>query len=373
MTELELYDATDLPWITLVVDHVMSCIGQPWRVLREHLEHAPISAARVSAILAAMRRVMEGRGQRSKIAREIRAAVLGHPALDEAARTARLAHAGEELGIDPAEIESLLWIDLAEERPVVLPDGRPDAPRLAAFANVDRVQRALRRARHVRIRAWGNPLPLVRMAARCGLLVHVSSDEAGAAIGSTLGRTGACTVVDIVGPLALFHQTNVYGRAIGAIVPHLAGLERFLVEIDADLGYGLSTLRVSSPALLPPPAQDTGTSIAARIARALERAGVPVERDPAPIAHGPERLLPDLVFEPVARAATWFVEVVGFATTEYLRAKLARYAAAGIERVVLVVDDTSDGELQAMQHVVTYAPKTTVTDLLAVVAARSAA
>lgn len=365
MTELELYDATDLPWITLVVDHVMSCIGQPWRVLREHLEHAPISAARVSAILAAMRRVMEGRGQRSKIAREIRAAVLGHPALDEAARTARLAHAGEELGIDPAEIESLLWIDLAEERPVVLPDGRPDAPRLAAFANVDRVQRALRRARHVRIRAWGNPLPLVRMAARCGLLVHVSSDDDAV--------TDACTVVDIVGPLALFHQTHVYGRAIGAIVPYLAGLERFLVEIDADLGYGLSTLRVSSPALLPPPAQDTGTSIAARIARALERAGVPVERDPAPIAHGPERLLPDLVFEPVARAATWFVEVVGFATTEYLRAKLARYAAAGIERVVLVVDDTSDGELQAMQHVVTYAPKTTVTDLLAVVAARSAA
>ncbi|MFN0247594.1 MAG: DUF790 family protein [Kofleriaceae bacterium] len=455
-TDIRLYDASDRPWITIVIDHVMSCLGQPYRVLRERLEHAPIRGDRVAAILGAMRRLMDGRAQRTKVARKVRASVLGPPALDDDARAARIAKASDELGIDPAEIESLLWIDLADERPVVLPDGRPDEQRLAAFANVDRIQRALRRARHVRIHVWGDAHPLIRTAARYGLLVRVSSPD-------------EHTILDIVGPLTLFHQTQVYGRSLGGIVPHLAGLARFVVEIDAELGFGSAALRVTSPALLPPVpnTERKKPSIATKIASALDRTrGVLVERDPPPIAHGTDRLFPDLLtdvtdalllerqrdlvaqgrdahddrderdrhaghrdtrdhnkrdrdHEPegrdvedecdlvpdlaallaasmsdeadriesgadarskrereiraelpaakgVDRSRGWFVEVVGFATSEYLNAKLARYEAAGIERVVLVVDDTRDAALATVRRVVGYKARTIVADLLAV-------
>jgi predicted nuclease of restriction endonuclease-like RecB superfamily len=524
-TDIRLYDATDLPWISIVIDHVMACLGQPWRVLRERLDHAPIRGNRVAAILGAMRRMMDGRAQRTKVARKVRATVLGPPALDDTARLARLANASEDLGIDPSEIESLLWIDLADERPVTLPDGRPDEQRLAAYANVDRIQRALRRARHVRVHAWGNAHALIRAAARYGLLVRVSSsactpyDARGdhraselhtrdapdlCASPNALDTRDAPTVIDIVGPLSLFHQTHVYGRSLGAIVPYLSGLERFVVEIDADFGYGTAALRVTSPAMLPPaPNSERGKpSIASKIASALERTrNVLVERDPPPIPHGTDRLFPDLAFEvlgPIGlqkksrlalvvdanddstgdsatnadanereddrelfpdlaallvaqmddeaeriaprlpsrapadrlgdrrlgrsldraprdhraprderppgderaprderpprderaprgdrvprdreivatlpprdtpdRSRCWFVEVVGFATTEYLTAKLARYAAAGIDRVALVVDDTRDASLAEVRRVVAYS-RTIVADLLAI-------
>lgn len=473
-TEVHLYDASDLPWIAIVVDCVMTCLGLPWRVLQERLEHAPIRGPRVAAILGAMRRMMDGRAQRTKIARKVRASVLGHPVLDDAARTERLASAGDELGIDPSEIESLLWIDLADERPVILPDGRPDESRLAAYANVDRIQRALRRAKHVRIHAWGNAHPLIRMASRYGLLVRVSSNastrddvralEVGARLDAS--RRDAHTIIDIVGPLSLFHQTHVYGRALGSVVPLLSGLDRFVVEIDADFGYGIASLRLASPVLLPPAPTERGKpSIATKIANALDRVrDLVVERDPPPIAHGIDRLFPDLAIEvtdPVSppkgtksarssksgrrgaesqresdeeiehaleterpfeddrdlfpdltallasqmsadaeriasdqrdvregtidgsrgnareivaklpvttpdRSRCWFVEVVGFATTEYLTAKLARYAAAGIERVVLVVDDTRAPDLADVRRVIAYRSQTTVVDLLAI-------
>jgi predicted nuclease of restriction endonuclease-like RecB superfamily len=530
--------------------------------------------------------LMDGRAHRAKVARKVRASVLGPPALDDEARAARLAKASDELGVDPSEIESLLWIDLAEERPVTLPDGRPDEQRLAAFANVDRIQRAVRRARHVRIHAWGDAHPLIRTAARYGLLVRVSSPDASTAYATrdapayatrdapayaTRDAPGYATrdasayatrdapayatrdahvtqdatrdahvtqdaspvastytILDIVGPLSLFHQTQVYGRSLAAIVPHLAGLARFVVEIDAEVGFGSAALRVTSPALLPPmPKAERGKpSIATKIASALDRTrGVLVERDPPPIIHGADRLFPDLAIEvtgsivlergraPIEREADndqerdaqvrslderdrddrhateqrdredeesdrhateqqnrahdrepdesdleddrdlvpdlaallamsmsdeadriastgarpkrdhestaagarpkhdleltaagarpkhdleltaagtrpkrdreitatlpavrrldrsrcWFVEVVGFATSEYLAAKLARYEAAGIERVVLVVDDTRDAALATVRRVVAYKGRTIVADLLAII------
>jgi predicted nuclease of restriction endonuclease-like RecB superfamily len=67
------------------------------------------------------------------------------------------------------------------------------------------------------------------------------------------------------------------------------------------------------------------------------------------------------------RSRCWFVEVVGFATTEYLTAKLARYEAAGIKRVLLVVDDTRDASLAEVRRVVPYHSRSIVADLLAII------
>ncbi len=333
-TDIRLYGDTDLPWIATVVDHVVDARGEPWRVLRERLEHSSIRASRVAAILGALRRVLGGRAERGRIARKVRALVLGHPALDDRHRVARLVAAGDVLGIAPTEVDQLMWIDLATERPVTLPDGRPDERRLAGYANLDRIQRAVRRARELRLIVWGEAHELIKTAKRYGLLVTVSR-----------GRERDATVLDIVGPLTLFHDTGVYGGALAGLIPLLAGVPRFELVVSCDFGYGPSSLRVVPPVLLPPVVLRGKPSVSARLARDLAKAAPRnrVERDPAPIASGAELVFPDLAIDH-AGSRTW-IELIGFATAEYIAAQRMRYATAGITSYVLCVHDRRDATL----------------------------
>ena len=97
-----LYDASDLPWIGKLVDIVMQSVGEPWRVLVERVEHAPLDVhtSHRSAMLQALRRVLGGASQRARIARQVRALVLGPPALGNAEREALAAFA--QAGLDRA-------------------------------------------------------------------------------------------------------------------------------------------------------------------------------------------------------------------------------------------------------------------------------
>jgi len=327
VTPLRLFDGEDTPWVERVLDVVERSLGEPWRVLLERLEHAPLraSSARVMAIVGALRRITGGRAERGKLARKLRGAVLGRPALDRDARDARLAAASAELGLEPRDLESLLWADLALERPVVLPQGRPPARTLIAFANVERIQRCVRRANELELRVWDDANSLVRMAARCGLIASIARGE------------DDSTLLALTGPLGLFHATSVYGRALSALVPLLADHRRFRLDVHADLASGRRTLRVEPPVVLPPvPApRRKQPSLAERLARALVDAGCTVEREPSPTASGAHLLFPDLAF--VRDGERTLVEIVGFSTQPYLAEKLARYRAADAS-VVLCVD-----------------------------------
>ncbi|CAN5817079.1 hypothetical protein BH11MYX3_BH11MYX3_26860 [soil metagenome] len=344
-TDVRLYDASDVRWISTIVDHVVASAGRPWRELRERLDHSPIGTAKVNAILGALRRVLGGRAERVRIARKVRSLVLGPPALDEGTRIERLLGASRELGIDVESVRELLWIDLANERPVALPHGRPDELRLAAYANLDRIQHAVRRARMLNLRVCGEAHELIRMAARCGLIVTITAD-------------GPATVLDVVGPLSLFHATSVYGRALAALVPLLADHSRFELTIDCDFGHGPAVLRVAPPALLPPsPVARGKPSLALSLARQLINANIEVALDPPVIAHGRTLLYPDL--ELVVGERRWLVELVGFATADYLSAKLSRYRAAGLGEVVLCVDQRRAPDARIDPQVLAYASKLT--------------
>jgi predicted nuclease of restriction endonuclease-like RecB superfamily len=303
----------------------------------------------VASILGALRRVVGGRGERTRIARKVRALVLGPPALDDAACTQRLLAAGTELGLDIDAIRELLWIDLANERPVALPDGRPSGRRLAAYANLDRIQRAVRSAHELRLRIDGEAHELIRTAARWGLV-------------TTISRDGTATVLDVLGPLSLFHATSVYGRALAALVPQLAEHPRFMLTMACDFGHGPAMLRLAPPALLPPASEArTRPSVAVRLARQLAKAGADVTLDPPPIAHGASLLYPELAIRNGGR--TWLVELVGFATADHVAAKLARYASAGVTDVVLCVDEDRAPGTAADPRVLAYDGKLTADSL----------
>ena len=353
-----LYDEGDLPWITRLVDVVEQSVGEPWRVLVERLEFAPLGvhASHRTAMLQALRRMLGGSGQRARIAQRVRALVLGPPVFDAAERRARIVTAAAMLGTTPQDVESMLWVDLSTERPVVLPEGRPAEAALAAVANLERIQRCVRRAHDLQLRVWDQANELVRTVARYGLI-------------SQIRREGDATVLDVIGPLALFHSTIVYGRALAALVPLLADHTRFELEVHCRLGGEDGRLRVAPPVWLPP-VEDTARprrGPALELAQELEARGHGVMREPPPIASGEHLLFPDLVVE--LDGERWWVEVLGFSTRESLAAKLERYRAAGIATVVLCADLTTAPGCELAPQVCGFTRQVAVEDLIATIAA----
>jgi predicted nuclease of restriction endonuclease-like RecB superfamily len=327
MSALQILDEDDLPWIANAVDVLEHCTGQPWRIAMDGIERIPVTAHRLAAVVGAMHRVLGGRARRAQLARRTRGLVLGPAAVDIGIRNARIGSAARTLGVTDCEVEVLLWSDLPRERPVELPEGRPSELELAAFANVQLIQRALRRAQSVVIRIWGDAGTMIRAARARGLLVTL----AGGAEGET--------VLEIVGPLALFHRTTVYGRALGGLVPLLAGCERFELELTGETATTSYTSRLCSPALLPAaPTESWESAVRERLSRDLLRRARCTIEVPAPIANGRDFVCPDLVVE--LSGIRWWIEIVGFWTAAYLEHKLARYREAGITNVVFCVDES---------------------------------
>jgi uncharacterized protein len=356
-----LYGDDDLPWISRLLEIAERAVGEPWRVLVERVDAAPLGVhpSHRAALLAALRRVLGGGAQRARIARAVRALVLGAPALDPSERAQRLADAAATLGTTPEDVEALLWTDLATERPVALSPAQPTAVELAAVANLDKLQRWVRRAHDVKLQVWDGANDLVRAAARHGLIAHVVRD-------------GDATVLDVLGPLALFHSTMVYGRALAALVPLLADHTRFALEIRCELGGARTELRIAPPVRLPAvrAAPRRAPSIAERLARELIELGHRVEREPPAIASGDHLVFPDLAVD--RGGQRWFVEVIGFATRDYLETKLARYRAAGVTEVILCVDLASAPDCDLLADVCSFTRRIDADDLLAAIGSRSA-
>jgi len=348
MTEisLQLLDAGDAGWITTLVDEAQGAIGERWHELVTRLEavEAPTTSTRQAAATTALRRLIGRRNGRGFKAARIRQHVLGPPVLTAGERHARIAAAAKLLEMSSTEIEEAMWSDLPGQRIVVMTQ-RPDELAVAAAANVHVLQTALRRALQVRIELPGDPRPLARAAARQGLLATVRARADRAAI-------------EISGPLALFHRTTVYGRALGALVPALASCASYTMTIRCNLGRGITDAIVTSPLLLPayrPPARYAAELRLERDLRKLLPDAI-VDHAPGAVASADgDVVFPDLAIRRGDR--TWYVEVVGFWTADHVLHRLAQYNAADCDNVVLCVDSTravADGDLTLDPRIVRF-------------------
>lgn len=335
MTTISLLDETDFAWVSDVVDVVVAAAGQPWRVALESLEDTrraeqPRAPVRFAAVVGAVQRVLGGRARNAPLARTARSLALGRPALTEAEREARIAYVARELEITSAAVEAILWSDLPRERPIELPHGRPSEFEVAATANIHLLQRTMMRAQSVTLRVWPDAGSLIHAAAARGLL-------------TTLLRGPRDEILlDIVGPLALFHRTGVYGRALASLVPLLADCERFELEVLARSRDQTYIVELTSPLLLPPtparmrlPRADL-VKLSDQVSRIATAARI-TTRPPA-IAAGSSFVCPDLVIECGERAT--YAELIGFWTTEYLTKKRELYRMAGITDVWFCVDES---------------------------------
>jgi predicted nuclease of restriction endonuclease-like RecB superfamily len=339
---IDLLTEVDLDWVESIIDVVERNAGQPWRIALEQLDDLqratqPTNTRRFNAVVGAVQRITGGRLRNSKIARQARGLALGHPALTAEDRSGRISHAALMLGTTTQDLEKMLWCDLPRERPVELPGGRPSELEAAAFANITLLQRAVRRAKSLALTVRDDdPSQLVRAAIDRGLLVTSRRDLHGVA------------TIEIVGPLALCKGTNVYGRALADLVPLLAEVRDWALEIRVELPLASYSTHVMSPVLLPaPPTRLVATSFPIlRLMKGLARAdrslGVMPLPPPlsVPSGNGAQLLWPDLVIDDGPRRI--YVELLGFWTRDFLERKLAAYRAIGAE-VILCVDAARPG------------------------------
>lgn len=346
------YDVGDLPWVEHLIDIAYEARGKPWRELAQRIEHATMKVpqAQRTAMLAALRRQLGGSPQAQQ-ARQLRALVLGAPAVIAGRRHERIARVARQVGRTPEEVEASLWVDLAMERPVLFPAGRPTARDVVAVANLELLMRAARRSHELRIRCDELSIPFAREAMRCGLVLSVKRDD-------------NATTLEVLGPQDLPHATIGYGRALAGWLACLTEQQRFVLDVRCDLGGKPRRLRAASPMILPRYARPVRAKVSAgeRLERDLVELGHEVLTEPPPIQVAHHVLLPELSL--VHRGERWQVEVLGYSPANVSAQKRRLYRRADAS-VVLCVDRTLSPGCDLAPGICGYVRCVDIDDLLA--------
>lgn len=338
----------------LVLDERARFIGQP-----RHAWHARLAAPWSVAIpryklqLAArvLDRLAADRVRSKPHPRDVRAVVFRTAAAQPDTASA-LAASAAQLGIDTEAIARRLFADLPDERELTGLPPSLSPSELALSCNEVLVCALLHRALFVRVRVYGNARAVVRHAKLMGLVCILRPAAAKDAV-----------ELEISGPYTLFRHTRVYGRALASLLPRLARCHRFALEADCptDRGAYIGRLSLRSGDPIAParelPAFDS--QVEERFARAFGALALTWDlvREPRPVRVGEKLIFPD--FELVQRdtGARWLLEIVGYWTPEYVSGKLQDLQAAGLERVIVCIDEARacvDCAVDLGPHVVRY-------------------
>lgn len=247
----------------------------------------------------------------------------------ERSREESLATAAAMLGVAEDAILPSLFADRAGARRLV-PPAQPCSPSdLVAAYNLALAQALLARSTAVIAVVRANLRPVVSYAKLHGLMTRFDEDAEGV------------TRIAISGPLALFHDTVKYGRALATWFPSVVATPGWSLEARVVLGE--ETLRLSLDGTAPLPrthamARAHDSKLEARLEKDLRRlcSTWSVVRESAVVRIGGRVFFPD--FGLTANGRTVLVEVVGFWTPEYLAEKAALLRGATVP-LVLCVDE----------------------------------
>jgi predicted nuclease of restriction endonuclease-like RecB superfamily len=377
----------DEPWLRSLMDECARFVGRKRTELHERLRE-PLLARAPKAKLRIALHVLDGLcSERTTSAvppKEARAAVFREASLTQARRIAVITRVAESFGVTAIELENALFADLRGERRVAELPKSVTPSQLALDANIAIVSSLVRRAAHVRISVWGNSRALVRHARLMGLICRLYSVREGTPRRGDLGGLNVSrgeapegVVLDVSGPFTLFRHTQVYGRALASLVPRMAWCNDYELTAACALGRGsqLSTfvLRSGDPIGAGRELARHDSRLEERFDRDFRRAAPDwdVIREPRPVSSGNTLIFPD--FELVHRGdknRRWLLEIVGFWTQKYLTEKLERLRAAGIERLVLCIDQNrrcAEGDLPRDARVIRYKTKIDPRAVLAVI------
>jgi hypothetical protein len=322
-------------WLRTLLDEHERFIGRPQRELDARLQQ-PLTPEGPAGKKQLAVRVLARLGRTAHDAavppRQARRLVFQEAARAAAARDAALARVASALAVTAEELEASLFADLPGEHVVTGLGVSLSPTELALRANLALTQALLFRATRVTLAVEGHARALVRTAKLRGLICTVSR------------ASGSDTVLEVSGPLALFRRTILYGRALGALVPHLAWCPRFrlraacLLEerlVDLSLGTGDPILPADAP-------RHFDSQIEERFAREFRKLAPDwdVFREPEPVVTGNRLVFPDFALQHRYDASRrWLLEIVGFWTPDYVRRKLALYREARVTNLILCIDE----------------------------------
>jgi uncharacterized protein len=328
----------DEPWLRALIHEYARFAGCKRSELQERLnEPLPTRApkAKLRIAMVVLDALSGERVTAAVPAKEARAAVFRKAAVSSEPRAAVLQSVALSLGVSANELERSLLADLRSERCVADLPASLSAARVAREANLALVTSLIRRATQVRIVVSGHARALVRHARLVGLICRESAVE----------RDADGVQLDVSGPLALFHHSDVYGRALASLVPRVVSSGEFELAATCALGRDGQLCSFVVRSGDPVGAGDESMPRANRVEKKFERdfrrvaPDWQLNREPCPIVSGKTLIFPD--FEIVHRhdpSRRWFLDIVGFWTDEYLCEKLRRLSAAGIDNVLLCID-----------------------------------
>jgi predicted nuclease of restriction endonuclease-like RecB superfamily len=239
-----------------------------------------------------------------------------------------LVTASAELGLPENVLREKLFADRQHLRTLVAPSQLPSPADLAARYNLALVQSfAVRSAELVAV-VREHARRVVGHAKLLGLMVVCGEDAAGA------------LSIQLSGPLALFHDTLKYGRALASWFPALVATTGW--SLSSRVLLRRETLRLDLDGCAPVARTHTlprafDSKLEAALDRDLRRLASPwrVERESAVIRTERQLFYPD--FALVSGVDRVLVELVGFWTPEYLAAKARMLDAARGSPVPLVM------------------------------------
>lgn len=248
------------------------------------------------------------------------------------------AEAAISSGYSPADVARLLYADAPDAR-LLMRAPRMNGRGLLARYNFELARAVLLDAERVRVTAKGGWRGIFR-AVKSARLMH------------TITRAGRAYSVELTGPAAPFIvRPTRYGVRLARVVTALARAPGW--QLDADLRRGGAALsfrmrgRPRADASKAPvgstarrarydSAWEKGLAAEFRQTFGRDRNGWTLSRETTPVVAGGELFLPDFTLRH-ADGREALVEIVGFWTPEYLEAKARKVAAAGLDRLLLVV------------------------------------
>jgi predicted nuclease of restriction endonuclease-like RecB superfamily len=326
----------DHPWLRVLLEEHERFIGRPRRELAARLRQPlPCEAPPRKLDLASqvLDRIQGSRPRAAVPPRQARALVFMEAARMPAPPETVLRRVATSQGVTVADLEDALFADLPGERLVGGPSKPLSAAELALRSNLALVQALLFRAAAVTVEVEGNSRLLVRHAKWRGLICTVAEQS---------GTMGAA--LEISGPIALFRNTRLYGRALGELVPLLAWCPRFRLRAACDFEGRHLTLQLGTgdpifPAAAP---HQYDSQLEERFARDFRRRAPDwdVLREPEPITADGTLIFPDFALQHRSdRGRRWLLEIVGFWTPDYVARKLEQYRRARIANLILCIDE----------------------------------
>jgi predicted nuclease of restriction endonuclease-like RecB superfamily len=347
----------DEAWLTLLLEEHARFVGRKRIELRERLrEPLPLRAPRAKLRLAVqlLERLVPDADAPRLVPRDVRARVFRAAASVPGSRADVLVAVAAELGTSADELEACLLCDLAGQRRLGAVPAELTAAHLSLLLNYELVTRLLKRASTVRFHVAAGAGTLARKAQRLGLICRVVRDS----------PSGESVIVELSGPFALFRRTALYARALGSLLPHAAACASFVLEAHCAAKRGqlacTFVVHATDPIFplraLPSDARGLDRRFARDFARLTSEWRI--SHEPRPLAAPGSLLFPD--FELVHTrdpSRRFLLEILGFWTHHYLAEKLAHYRSAGVENVILCVDERrccSEAELPPRARVLPF-------------------